>query len=408
MTVWREPAWDPSWLTPDRLCRRHGFVRSGTELAARGAAEAAGWTDRLPPLADGTPGAWVLVGGAGLLGARIAAQLLDAAADAAVVIVARRPDGVAAHWTAADGRAAAARRLRDPRLRLIAADLAGERVDWAQQVPQAAAVLHLGAAMSALAAWDRLAPVNLAGLRASVALARRDDAVLQLASTLSVFVSSNAQRADRGVPLPPDEALWLHGGYAQTKAAAEHALLATGLPRWQIVRYGLLVPEGGVPFPAGHFAPAFAAALAEVAALPAEAERAAVDLTPVGGAAAAAIGLALSGAPGIVHHANPQAAALQAVVRGLEAASGTLPVIATPAWVERVAALPAIPRALLRAAFGKTCFLQTDAARAPLLNVDLFQSTHRRFVDAGTVEVPSPETLMPGVVASMLADRGRR
>ena len=62
--------------------------------------------------------------------------------------------------------------------------------------------MHLAASLHALAGWRTLAPVNLGGLRHSLRLARRDGAVLQLASTLSVFVSSNAPDADREAPLP--------------------------------------------------------------------------------------------------------------------------------------------------------------------------------------------------------------
>ncbi|MGI4730177.1 MAG: NAD-dependent epimerase/dehydratase family protein [Janthinobacterium lividum] len=406
MTAWHPPGWDPSWLTPARLYARNGFVR-GTAQVARDAREAVrGWPRSPPPSAarDG-PGAWVLVGGAGFLGARIAARLLGEDDDAPVVVVSRRPEAIADRMADFLGRDRVAALMASPRLLLVHADVARPADDWITCVPRADAVIHLAAAMHALARWDALAPANLDGLRGSVALARRDDALLQLGATLSVFVSSNAGRADRPEPLPECPDLWLHGGYAQTKAAAEYALLASGIGRRQVVRYGLLVPEPGAVFPPGHFAPAFARALRGVAALPDAAEQAAVDLTPVDAAVGAAIRLARAGRPGVYHCANPRSALLADVVGALAAAAGELPVVARATWRERVTALPAIPRTLLRSAFEKTRFLADDAARVPLLNVDLFQATHRRFVpDGEPSELPDPAELLPGLAASMLRE----
>lgn len=407
MTLWREPAWTPDQLTPARLFSRRCFVLSAREVVARGVEAGTAWRDRVAPAGPPTGRAWVLMGGAGFLGARIAAQLLDRAEDTAVVIVSRAPQAVRARWAERDGDATADRRIRDPRLRLVSADLRRPDLDWASQVPAAAVVLHLAAEVDALAGWSRLRAANLDALAASVALARRDAALLQLASSLSVLVSSNASRADAPGPLAADEALWLHGGYAQTKAAAEAALASCGLERWQVIRYGLLTPEGGAPFPTGHFAPTFASAL-RVVGVPDGAERAMVDLTPAEGAAAAAIRLACSAQPGWTHWANATAASLAVVVAALEASGGPLPVRSRDAWLTRVADLPAVPHTLLRAAFDKTAFLQDDAARAPVLNVDLFQSTHRRFVGTDGPGAPAPpSSLLPGVVESMLRPEAR-
>ena len=76
-----------------------------------------------------------------------------------------------------------------------------------------------------------------AGGRRSARLGAR----LQLASTLSVFVSSNAGGEGAEAPLRPAEGTMLYGGYAQTKAASEALSLGSGVPV-QVVRYGLLVP----------------------------------------------------------------------------------------------------------------------------------------------------------------------
>lgn len=398
MIHWHDPAWDPSWLTPARLHARDGFVRSSAQIADRAAVAVGAWHwPRLSPAPATAVPAWVLIGGAGFLGARIAAMLLREDDPAPVVIVSRRPRAVADQLATWLDRAEVAALLASPRLYLVTADIARGDDGWMAAVPRAGHILHLAGAMHALTGWDRLAPLNLGGLRPAIALARRDGAALHLASTLSVFVSSNAPRADVATPLARRDDMWLHGGYAQTKAAAEYALAADGTVRGHVIRHGLLVPEGGGPFPPGHLAPAFADALRKVGALPDMAERAMVDLTPVAAAAATTIRLARAGASPVHHCANPTAASLEAIVTAGEA----LPVIDRAAWRARVAALPATPRTLLRAAFDKTYFLRTDAVRGPLLNMDLFQATHRRFVAESDGDMPGPAELLPGTVASM-------
>ena len=389
MTRWRDPEWDPANLVPARL---RGHALSTAEIAQRAARVADSWHPR-PSLA-GEGSAYVLVGGTGFLGARIAACLLAEADDAPVVLVSRHPESVLNQKTLPPS----------PRLILIKADIEADR-DWMARIPRAHIVFHLAAAVHALAGWDRLASLNLAGLGASVALAQRDGALLQLASTLSVFVSSNARGADVEAKLPERDDLWLHGGYAQTKAAAEMALLRMEHVRWQVVRYGLLVPEAGAPFPAHHFAPAFLRALNQVASVPDQAERAAVDLTPVDGAARAAIRLARNGGPRWRHWANPESCQLADMVHAIEALRGRFALCSMREWLGRLGSLPRMDRALLRSAFDKSGFLAEDAAVSPVLNVDLFQSTLRRFLppDARRDAPPPSRALLPGVVQSMLA-----
>ena len=400
---WTAPRWHPADLVPGRLHCGHDAFLSTAEAAARAGAAVADWTDRVPQPPTGVPG-FVLVGGAGLLGSRIAAKLLDAPGGGPVVIVSRRPGAVARQWQGFAGPDRAARWMRDPRLVLVPGDIAAAEDGWLARVPRAGVVMHLAAAVHALAGWRVLAPVNLHGLRHSMRLARRDGALLQLASTLSVFVSSNAPDADREECLPVRSDRWLVGGYAQTKAAAEFALAGSGL-RCQVIRYGLLVPEPGIAFPSDHFAPTFLAALRQAGAVPMEAEQATVDLTPVDGAAAAAIEAARGGGIGWRHWANGTAATLSDTLAAIEAAVGPFPRVSSDNWEARLRTLTPVGRTLLRAAFNKSGFLADDAARRPVLNLDLFQSTHRRFLPAGSVRPgapPSPALLLPGMVASML------
>ncbi|MGI4943020.1 MAG: hypothetical protein ACRYHQ_21060 [Janthinobacterium lividum] len=143
--------------------------------------------------------------------------------------------------------------------------------------------------------------------------------------------------------------------------------------------------------------------------MPDQAERAALDLTPVDGAARAAIQLARAGTPCWRHWANPEAAHLADVVAAIEAVRGPCARCRMGDWLGRLGSLPRVEGALLRSAFDKSGFLAEDAAVSPVLNVDLFQSTLRYFLarGPGPETLPSPRDLLPGVVHSMLASLER-
>lgn len=385
--------------------------------ADRGREAAGGWASDAPPGTNAAPaGGTVLLGGAGLLGSRLAASLLREPGDAPVTIVSRRPGEIRARWAGWLGDNEASRFAASPRLRLIAADLSGPDLGWMAAIPRSGAVFHLAALVHAFDGWGKLSPTNIGSLRHAAALARRDSALLQIASTLSLAVSSNWNDCDHEALPPASADFWLYGGYAQTKVAAEFALLeAAGDLRWQIVRYGLLVPEGGSLFSPDHFAPSLASAIDEVGALPAEAEEAEVDLTPVDGAGEAAMRIAVSGELGVFHWANPEGARLSAFVAALEverAARGgaPLPVVPVADWEARLATLPGLKRALLRSAFRKSDFLAREAARGPILNADLFQATGRHFgigraLAVGCAHPPAPTRLLPWIAAAALGPR---
>ena len=123
------------------------------------------------------------------------------------------------------------------------------------------------------------------------------------------------------------------------------------------------------------------------------------------GAARAAIQLARNQAPRWRHYANPRPAELADIVAAIEAVRGPFARCSMSGWLGRLRPLPRIDRALLRSAFDKGGFLTEEATASPVLNVDLFQSTLRRFIsaDAWQDAPPSPRDLLPGVVRSMLA-----
>ncbi len=276
------------------------------------------------------------------------------------------------------------------------------------RIPRARTIFHLAAAVHALAGWSALAPVNLDGLGASIALARRDGALVQLASTLSVFVSSNSAHADAERRLPERHDLWLHrrlradqGG--RRDGAAPDRRMCGG--RWFDTACSCL-RQGRRSRRCISHRPS-SAHCSRVGAVPDQAERAAVDLTPVAGAARAAIRLARTEAPCWRHWANPEAAQLSETIAAIEAVRGRFPRCRMKDWLGRLRSLPRMDRALLRSAFDKSGFLAEDAVASPVLNVDLFQSTLRRFVSAEPAQdaPPPPRDLLPGVIRSMLASQ---
>ncbi len=416
MTVWTPPRWSPADLVPGRIFARRGFAMSFAEAASRGGAMGREWRDIAgpAPAVDAAPGGYVLLGGAGLLGSRIAAALLGEVSDAPVTLVSRGPRSVERLWSAWLGEDAAAALMASPRLRFVNADLSGDGMDWMREIPRCGTVFHLVAQLDAFAGWGAEIRTNIGSLIHAVALARRDGALLQYASTLSLQVSSNWEPTsdeDPEAPAPVRDDLWLYGGYAQTKAAGEFAL-AVAAPDLavQTVRYGLLVAEGGVPFPDGHFVPGLVQALLQVGALPATAEDARVDLTPTDNAAGAAVAMARTGEARVFHWANATGARLEGLVAALQVELARrrqpdLEEVGDEEWDRRVTALPGLPRTLLRAAFRKSEFLASrEVSDRPMFNADLCQATGRRFAVgfAGHPLPLRPGKLMMGIVRSAL------
>ena len=363
----------------------------------------------------------VLLGGAGFLGSRIAASLLlggplDAGGN--VVIVSRTPKTIRSQWATFLGDREADRLMADPRLRLVSADLSSPDMAWMKSVPTCSVVYHLAAQVHAFASYERLSAVNINSALAGLCLAQRDDALLQHAGTLSVFVSSNCRREAIEASLPRDEESWLYGGYAQTKAVAEIAIerIAAEIKlRWQIVRFGLLVPEPAAPFPADSFFRSILSGLEAVGCVPDAIEEAFVDLTPVSSAAGAAVRLAGAGMAdprtlGIFHWANPQSAALSefiaAVDEGRERVNlGPLKSVCTPLWEGALSTLPRLQRLLLLSSFAKSDFILQEAIKSPVLNADLFQSTGRSWpsvkaLSYGIAPILPPSSLLPDIISS--------
>ena len=249
----------------------HGQAVSATELlgGSLGALTAEQMRSSLParqPPAGAPPaqvwGENILVTGAtGALGSRLVAGML--ARGLRVFALARQPERLPVH----------------PRLIPVPGDLLSLSTHHGLR-SQVDTVLHLAAQVNMLLPLERLRGDNLDALESLLEFCQGK--ALHAASTLSLFVASDFRGLAREGVFPEHP---LHGGYAQSKWAAEAYLRHWG--GWVYhYRYGLLV--GG----AKDFLRTFLQGLAELGAYPAGAEALRVDFTPMDFAAAATLALA--------------------------------------------------------------------------------------------------------------------
>lgn len=293
--------------------------------------------------------------------------------------------------------AEAARRLGEPRVRAWAADLRAPRLglrpdDWRDLVDRVDTVVHAAAEVNLVRPYEALAPANVEGTRAVLALAAEARARVHHISTLSVFVATDrghgVVREDDALEAPTR--VW--GGYAQTKWVAERLVRASA-PEAHVYRLGLITGDST----RGHTAPA--ELLAQVvrglhalgrAPTGPRSARLALDVTPLDRAVDALAQLIMRAPPGTYHLASPAPLTLPALLDALDAVRGT-PLVreredtwlaTTPAPHEssdaRVARL-ALSRLSVEADVGSTS-VHHDAWRT----LDLFQATGVRFDDRRT------------------------
>jgi nucleoside-diphosphate-sugar epimerase len=384
--------------------RARGFGRSVAELDPRLGAPLAP-IGAAPPRADA--GDVVVTGGAGFLGARVVLDLLASLANGRIHVCSRNPRMLDGPMEAMIGRHGARRLSLDERIAMVPVDLSvGDAVDrLATHVRggRVRTVVHLAAAVDAFAPRERLAAANETATRNAIAFAASVGARLVHASTLSAFVSSDMGGEDRETSLRDHPERMLFGGYAQTKAVADMLVedaAAAGLDACS-VRLGLLVPERRASMEEGSFVSSFRRALGDVGAVPATAEEALVDLTPVHQAATCLVALAdADRVPAFVHYASPRGASLSMVVR---AVLGDAPrILDDGEWDRLVSGQPSIRRALLEAAFRKSRFLAERCASRPLANADLFQSTARTYDPTTAVRLGAPVPRDPETVCASL------
>lgn len=334
-------------------------------------------------------GAILLTGATGCLGSRVLHGLLaEGAAD--IYCIVRANNNAAAHRRVIDKMTQNHLPLtpaQEGRIKALAGDVSQPMFGldasvYNQLADSISAVYHCAATVNMLADFDELAPANLHAVRAVLDFAlaghRKD---LHMASTLSVFVSTDQNSGT----LREDDHLQnvkrVYGGYAQTKFAAEYMLLQVppeACPIWHY-RFGLLTGDTGMGIaPDRDFLSMFARGISSLGAAPEGFDdKLHVDITPVDYAARAMLHLSRRAPAAVYHIANPSPLSLGDLLGGIERAGQKISRLPPAAWAEMLANRPmdtaesAAALALCRTG-GRDVYAQNRI-------MDLFQTTDVTF-----------------------------
>jgi acyl-CoA synthetase (AMP-forming)/AMP-acid ligase II/thioester reductase-like protein len=376
------------------------------DCEARGLAALATRSELAPPIVLArTDGAVLVTGATGRLGSAVlrAWRVHD---PRPLVALVRAPD-----------LAAARRRLAG--IEVICGDLAlpyfGLAPDaWRELAGRVVAVVHAAAHIDLAAGWDAHAAANVGGT-AEVArlVTARSGIAWHHVSTLSVFVGTDRKTGvHREATAPIPEAI-AHGGYAQTKIAAEAIARASqrrAAPT-TILRLGLLVGEASR---ADDQLAMTLRGLARLGAVPTGSAALRLDLTPIAHAAAAVAALASraerAGLDDTHHVASAGGASFGQLVAGLRGAGVALVELSPAAWADRARGRLADPDiAMAYLSIARRLGPGLEGAVPP--SFDLFLATAADFdvdrttqilAELGVVAPPIDAALISGLVAGAL------
>ncbi len=369
---------------------------------------------RPPPERGRARGDVVLVTGAtGLLGSAVVQAWRRRGRP--VIALVRAPDELAARRRLAGAGIEQADDVEVVCGDVAAPDLGLAPAAWARLRDRVSAVVHAAARIDVAGAWSAHAGANVRGTAEVVRLVEAAGAALHHVSTLSVFAATDRAAGTHTEACRAVSDACVHGGYAQTKVAAEalaRAVEGRAVPT-TIVRPGLLV--SGRPRPGDQLAMTLRG-LARLAAYPAGVERQELDLTPVPRAAEALVALALhaeaGGGDATYHLAAPHATRFGDLVEGLRAAGATVEPLAPAAWAARARAGLGDPDvAMAYLSLGRAHARGATASR--LRPFDLVPATEATFATACTeallavLGVPAREACLDELIAGALRADGR-
>lgn len=285
------------------------------------------------------------------------------------------------------------------------------REAWRALAGRVSAVVHAAAHIDLVAGWDAHAAANVDGTAEIARLvAARPGIAWHHVSTLSVFVGTDRKTGVHREAQAPLTGAIAHGGYAQTKIAAEAIARASRASHGRvaattILRLGLLVGEA--PRAPGNDQLAMTLrGLARLGAIPAGGAPLQLDLTPIEHAAAAVAVLALRAERDRLddtHHiASARAATFGELVAGLRAAGVELAELPPEAWAERARARLADPDvAMAYLSLGR----MLDGVPP---SFDLFLATGAEFDVARTARLLAERGVVapaidPGLIARLVA-----
>jgi thioester reductase-like protein len=395
-------------LSPELVAREQTVERIAARIGDTGTLSTAALRDelaRIEPLPSraGAPGADVfLTGATGSLGSRVLRELLATGVTVRCLVRARRLE---------DARSRLARSLGfelPERVVVSLGDLEAPRFGLDDRAYAAlgrvGAIHHCGARVSLAADVGTLWRSNVLGTNEILRLQAISGATLHYASTLSVFVSADARE---GTFFEADDlraTRVVHGGYAQSKWAAETLVRERARGPVFVYRFGLLT--GGAR---GELLSMTIRGLAALGAIPADRDRdLAFDVTPIDRAASAMMEIASKGAAGTYHLANRRAARLDDLLVALGRAGVRIDEVGHGEWIARASAAVSSSSDLDLAA---ACLALRSSLARERTPFDLFQATRARFDMARTEEVlggplcPDAVDVLDGCVRAALEQR---
>jgi pristinamycin I synthase-3/4 len=379
------------------------------------------------PARPGVPATVLLTGATGFLGSHVLVELLRRT-EAEIICLVRGQGARAGHERLRQALARHGLSVRTEerrRLGVLAGDLVRPLLGlpastWDDLAERVDTLYHLAAHVNLVLGYEALRADNVLGTLEVVRLwATGRPRWLHHVSTLSVFVATDR---DSGTLREDDDLArtrWVHGGYAQSKWAAEWLVRrAAGAGGVTHYRPGLITPHSrGGPAPARDFLTLFLRGLSRLGCLP-RCNRAGLflDVTPVDYAARALVHLSLHAAGPMgdcFHLTGPRPVSLAELTAALGRAGIPIAEVDAGRWRERLGALEpedaAACLALCRALPGG------GESFERYRTLDLFQATGVEFdqgralaglAGSGIVCPPPDERLLDRYVRAALGDRG--
>jgi len=198
-------------------------------------------------------------------------------------------------------------------------------------------IVHCAAEVNMLLPYAALAPANTAPVHTLLRMARQGcKKRLHHASTLSVFVSTDANTGIAREDTLPSGDCRIYGGYAQSKWAAEYLLRHE--KDVAVYRFGLVTPDAATGAASRHdFLRTFLHGITALGCVPEGAhENLTLDVTPIDYAARQMFALMRAGKSGTYHIANEKGFVLAQLLRGLARAGHAIAVLPIAAWEEHL------------------------------------------------------------------------
>jgi amino acid adenylation domain-containing protein/thioester reductase-like protein len=342
------------------------------------------------PAPPSTSGTVLVTGATGFLGAHVLVELLRQT-EAEIVCLVRAGGARAGHERLTQALAQHGLSVRTEerrRLGVVAGDLARPLLGlpeptWNDLAQRVDAIYHVAGRVNLVLGYEVLRPDNVLGTLEVLRLwAARRARRLHHVSTLSVFVATDRNHGLLGEDDDLSRTGYVHGGYAQSKWAAEWLVRRAAGRGATYYRPGLITPDSrGGPAPGRDFLTLFLRGLARLGCLPpCDRTALALDVAPVDWVARALVYLSLHAAGDTFHLAGPRAVSLAEWTAALDRVGVQIEEVDPGRWRDRLLALEADDAEAAAACLALCRALPEAQARfEQYRTMDLFQATGVRF-----------------------------